>query len=61
LAAWNEPRARNEPADRHARSSHLGFFFGFEKEGLLIESFEFRFVVHDSTHFSASRLLIKHR
>jgi hypothetical protein len=60
LAARNKPARGNESPSRHASpSSHLGFFFGFQEEGLLVESFEFKFFVHDSTHFSASCLLIK--
>jgi hypothetical protein len=42
----------NESPGWHASTSPaLVFFFGFKKEGLLIESFEFKFFFHSSTHF----------
>jgi hypothetical protein len=57
-AAWNESAGRHAAPSRDLR---FLFFFGFEIVGLLVEGFEFKFFVHNSTHFSASRLLIKGR
>jgi hypothetical protein len=62
-AARDESAARNESGRPAPSSRHLffEFFFRFEKERLLVESFELKFVVHDSTHFSVSRLLNRGR